>query len=752
MAKVEIKSSEDLAMKLGTTGFEGDFANGEAYKAWAEGRRISSVAGLTDEEKVFINEKVEPICAKMNDWEISQSPEYRVSDDLLQEMKDAGLWGICMPREYGGLGFSVQAEGAILQKMIGRSFAGTIPMMVVNSLGTGKFVLSYGSERQKKELLPLIASGHYTTFFGATETRAASDIFSTETTGTIEKDEKGELYLDVKNADKRYITNIGIANLGAIFVNTKDPHNYLGRNTVDIGTSCGLITPETPGVVMDKRLKPPAAFANGVIQGSFKIPLKDIIGEEDGLGKGELMMQMGLAKARGISVPNGSTAAMRVAAYTVGAFVGARAQFGRTLKDIEGLCEPLAQVAGSAYLAQAISSVAAKTVDDGGTPSISAGIAKNLSVDLMRDALHEVDRVLCGKGVMMGPSNFIRLAIDSIAVADAVEGAHHVTEWANGIQGLMRTHKHARHAIDPAMEILGAKGLGGKIKAAKRNSSALSEHIIPMGLNTIKNYFVARMPESLHSETQGDVDPKTQHYYNHINRMSRSYNMIGSAMLMHHRENAVARGNTLKRLGRIMAYNYAAACALNEFEAKGRPEEERDMLDWAVQRCMFKAEEALEELIDNYPKKKYKYVTENGCTEKVSEKSWLMSGFIRASYGPNARQWKSGDFLDHRIARGLTQPGSATRNFMADTIYIPTDATKEPIAICDVALEKWAKVREIMLEAKKEKRKEYTPEERDIIRDAEIAQSRMVAVDEYDLNMNLVRTAAEHKGFAANMA
>lgn len=733
MAKnIEIKEEEKIALELGTVGFEGDIVNGETHKGWGELRRISGIEGVSQEEKDFIDNEVQELCAMIDDWEIWQSETQMVSDEILTYMKEKGFFGLGIPKEYGGKEFSEQAHAEIVQMLVSRSFAAAIPVMVINSLGPGKLVLEYGTQEQKDEILPLISSGHYVTCFGATETNAGSDLFGgMATTGTLKKGDDGALYIDLEDVDKRYITLAPIANLLGMAYILKDPDDLLGTGNEDIGMTFSLVPRETPGLIADKRLKPnDVPFPNGVIQGNFKISAESIIGGIESAGNGQLYLQECLAIGRGITLPNGSTAAMKKAVRTVGAFVGTRQQFGRTIKDMEGLEAPLAKMAGYAYLADAVCKVSAKTVDDGGMPSVSAGVAKNHLAQMMEESMTAGIKVLCGKGVMSGPSNPLNRDLRSIQVAHAVEGAFYLNEWVIGLQGLMRTHKHARHAVSALQE---------------GNAGKMAKHAAPMAGGTAYNYVKTMLPAFAHVGGQGDVDPQFKPYYSHINRMGKAYNVAANISLMQHQDKLIARGATLKRLGDVMSYGYMAACALTEFENKGRPDGERDLLEWAVRDCMYKADEAFDDFLKNYPKKKTSFEVNEGVTDRVSKKAHISSAFMRASIHPgNARnRWAPDDRLNHRIAASVTRPGEIREN-LTKGIYIPTNPETDTVAAFDDALVKHSRASEVVLQAKLAKR-ELTAEEVEMAKIAKAACDKVVAVDEFDMNADkVVRSALEH--------
>ncbi len=738
MSKItDIKDEERTALEVGTVGWEASFVNGRPdHKAQ---RDLSNIKGLTQEEQDYFENEIEDLCALIDDWELWESDAKMAPPEVMDKMKEIGLFGLSIPKEYGGKEFSKQAISKIIKKISSRSFATAIIPIVINSLGPGELVLEYGTQAQKEKYLRKIATGEFVTCFGATEPGAGSDLFGgMASKGIVRKDDKnGELYIEIEDLNKRYITLAPIADILPVAYIMEDPDDLLGRGQKHIGMTFSLMMRDTEGVVADKRLRPNGVpFPNGIIQqnGNIHLPADSVIGGIESAGKHQQYLQECLALGRGIMLPSSSSAALQVASRATGAFVGSRQQFGRTLKDMEGLEEPLAKMAGYTYIGNAVSALGAKTVDDGGMPTVSSAIAKNHLVAMMEEGLNDSMRVLCGKGVMEGPSNPINRSIRAIPVANAVEGAYYLTKHLIiGVQGIMRSHKHARHIFN-ALE---TKSVGGLMK-----------HAVPMLGETAYSWAKAMLPSIVHEGGIGDVDPKTRHYYRHINRMGKAMQMATNVSIMHLQKGLMARGRTAGRLGDVMSYMYMAECVLSEFEAKGRPENERDLLDWSLQFCLHKSEEAFDDFLRSYPNKKTgKTIDENGNEDKFTKKNILLSEFMRASIFPayqfRARSWKPDDFLEHRVARTITVPGDVRDSLTAD-IYRPTDPATETMAAFDDALVKWTAASQIMRIAAMEKR-DFSDEEREVVEQARHAQAKVVAVDEFEMDAKtLHRSALEH--------
>lgn len=271
------------------------------------------------------------------------------------------------------------------------------------------------------------------------------------------------------------------------------------------------------------------------------------------------------------------------------------------------------------------------------------------------------------------------------------------------------------------------------------------KHAVPMVGETIASWFMAMLPSAVHGGGYDDVDPQTKHFYRHINRMSKAMQMATNVSIMDLQKGLMASGRTAGRLGDVMSYMYMAGCALSEFEANGRREEERDLLEWSVRHCLHKSEEAFDDFLKNYPKIK-KVKLSDGTKDKIITKNVLLSEFMRASIFPayqfRARSWKPDDFLERRVASTITQPGKA-RERLTRSIYRPTDPNTETLAAFDDALEKWTNASTILRQAAAEKR-DYTDGEREIIEQAYAAQARVVAVDEFEMDAKtLARPALE---------
>src|SRR4026207_1416929 len=146
---------EKEAIDAGTVWWDADLFSGKPD--WNKMLAIPAPK-LSAEEQAFVDGPCEEICAMTNDWEVTHE-RYDLSPQVWQYAKDKGFFGMIIPKQYGGLGFSAMAHSAVVLKLSTRSNALSVTVMVPNSLGPAELLLHYGSEEQKNYYLPRLAKG-----------------------------------------------------------------------------------------------------------------------------------------------------------------------------------------------------------------------------------------------------------------------------------------------------------------------------------------------------------------------------------------------------------------------------------------------------------------------------------------------------------------------------------------------------------------------------------------------------------------
>ena len=146
----EISETEQVALDAGTVGWEGELFAGKPD--WKILKKQPYLA-LTVEEQAFVDGPVEELCQKLNSWEITHV-DADLNPETWEFLKQNRFFGMIIPKEYGGLGFSAMAHRAVLQKLSSVCAVTASTVAVPNSLGPGELLLHYGTEEQKNHFLP----------------------------------------------------------------------------------------------------------------------------------------------------------------------------------------------------------------------------------------------------------------------------------------------------------------------------------------------------------------------------------------------------------------------------------------------------------------------------------------------------------------------------------------------------------------------------------------------------------------------
>ena len=241
-----ISETERTAIEAGTV-----WVDGELFSGKPDLERLASEAypGLTEEEQAFVDGPVEELCRLGDDWEVRKRKD--LSPEVWDFLKRNGFFGLVIPREYGGLGFSASAHSAIVAKIATRGMVLGSTVMVPNALGPAELLIHYGTKAQKDYWLPRQARGEAIPCFALTEPNAGSDAGSIRSSGEVFRSDDGELYLRL-DWNKRYITLAAVADVLGLAFKLTDPGNLLGKGT-DPGITCALIPTDTPGVRHDRR-------------------------------------------------------------------------------------------------------------------------------------------------------------------------------------------------------------------------------------------------------------------------------------------------------------------------------------------------------------------------------------------------------------------------------------------------------------------------------------------------------------------
>ena len=608
---------------------------------------------LSEEEQAFLDGPVEELCAMLDDWQINHEL-HDLPPEVWRFIKDNGFFGMIIPKRYGGLEFSAQAHSAVVMKVASRSSSAAVTVMVPNSLGPGQLLMNYGADEQKEHYLPRLARGEEVPCFALTSPWAGSDAASMRDSGIVCKGEfngKKDVLGIRLNFEKRYITLAPVATVLGLAFKLFDPDHLLGEKE-ELGITLALIPTDTPGVDTSQRHLPmEQAFMNGPVRGKdVFIPLDWIIGGPDYAGQGWRMLMECLADGRAISLPSLSAGAGKVCSRATGGYARVREQFHVPIGKMEGVAEALARIAGNAYAVDAVREMTANAVDQGHKPSVMSAIAKYHCTERMRRMVNDAMDVFGGTAIIMGPRNLLARTYEAVPISITVEGANILTRSLIIFgQGVIRCHPHLLDEIE-------AVGMADEEAALRRFDRALFAHAGFAISNAIRAWLLALSNGRLATPTVGG--PARRHA-RHVERMAAALAFVSDVTL-------AVLGGALKRkeslsarLGDVLAQLYITSAAIKHFESSGRPEAERALLDWACEDALWRAQEALDGFLRNFPNR------------------WLAWGLRLIVLPLGRRLAPPADRLGRQLARQIQEAGE-TRERLTRGIYV-TDRPGDPL-------------------------------------------------------------------------
>jgi len=438
----KISETEKIALRAGDVWVDGDFFSGNP-----DFKKILSepYPTLTTEESEFLRTKVEHVCEITNDHKVFAQRD--LSDDVWNYLKENRFFGMIIPKEYGGLGFSALAHSAVVQKLASHSQVLAISTMVPNSLGPAELILHYGTDEQKKHYLPRLADGREIPCFALTEPLAGSDATSISSSGEV-FEEDGEIFIRL-NFNKRYITLGSIATVIGLAFQLYDPKKLLHKGK-DLGITCALVDATKEGVIQGKRHDPLGVpFINSPVSGeNVVISINDVIGGKEGVSQGWQMLMESLSVGRGISLPSTSTGGVKLSTAVAGAYATVREQFGLSISKFEGVEDVLARLAANAYMLDAARIYTLGAIDSGKKPAVINAIMKYHSTEMFRESINDAMDVVGGAGISLGNRNLLGHAYMGAPIAITVEGANIMTRTLIIFgQGVIRCHPHAYSEI-----------------------------------------------------------------------------------------------------------------------------------------------------------------------------------------------------------------------------------------------------------------------------------------------------------------
>ncbi len=704
----------------------------EAGDVWIDGELFSGrprfetmlkepYPSLTEAERAFLEGPVEEVCALVDRQQVEKTKE--LSEETWTALRKHRFFGLALPVEHGGHGFSSLALSTIFGKLGTCSMALQSVVLIPNSVGPGELLAEVGTEEQKKHYLPRLARGDEIPCFALTEPEAGSDAGSITSRGVLFRGADGELKIRL-DWEKRYITLAPIATLLGLAFQLEDPEGLLepGQTT---GITCALVPTHLEGVDIGRRHDPLGIpFPNGPTSGrGVVIPASQIIGGIDHAGKGWRMLMEALSGGRAISLPAGAAAGAKHIARVTGAYGVVRQQFGLSIGRFEGIEEPLARIAGTTYLIDAARIFTCGAIDAGHRPAVISAILKYNSTELVRGLSLDGMDVLGGAAICRGPRNLMSDAYTVSPIGITVEGANILTRTLITFgQGAVRSHPHA-HALLESMR-------DGDASRFRRALFGQVGHLVG---SLLRSTFYSLSGGRL---VGAPVSGPTAVYFRRLSWAAARFAWASDLAMMAYGGKLKIRGKLSGRFADHLSWMVLTFSVLRRWEAEGRRAEDLPLVHWAAQHGLARIQEAWEGLLRNFD-------------------APILGLWMRGPAHWWARLLPMGappsDHLGAEIAALLQQPGAQRDRLIAD-LYQPVDP-EGPVAVLEIAFHRCVEAAPVIEKIRRAVRRGTLPKaspetlleaaeaagvitsaDRERVEAAIVARRRAIEVDDFSLD------------------
>jgi acyl-CoA dehydrogenase len=586
-----LSDTEREAIEAGDVWWDADLFTGDPD--WAKLLAFPK-AELSAEEQAFLSGPVDELCRMLDDWHINW--ELRdLPPEVWDFLKAHKFFAMIIPKSYGGLGFSAYAHSEVIRKLSTRSLTAAVTAMVPNSLGPGELLLHFGTKAQQDYWLPRLAKAEEIPCFGLTSPEAGSDAAAMIDSGVVCRGMwQGKEVLGIRlNWHKRYITLGPIATVEGLAFKLHDPDHLIGKED-DIGITLALVPTDLPGIEIGRRHLPALmSFQNGPNTGrDVFIPMDNVIGGVEQVGKGWKMLMAALAAGRGISLPSLSAAACAFVAHTTGAYARIREQFHVPIGRFGAIQERLGRIAATAYLVDAARRMTCAAIDHGHKPAVVTAIVKYHATERMRVVADDAMDVHGGKGVQDGPHNYLGTLYRAVPIGITVEGANIVTRSLIQFgQGAIRSHPYLLKEMSALEDADRERGL---------------DHFDEAFWGHVRHSFVNAMRAFGRAWTAGLFAPApdagaASRFYRPLGRYTAAFALAVDVALLTLGGGLKRREMVSARFGDILSELYLLSAVLKRFEDEGRQAADLPLVEWCMEQGFATIETRLDELLANFP-------------------------------------------------------------------------------------------------------------------------------------------------------
>ncbi len=717
----KISETEKIALRAGTLWVDGEFFSGKPDFNTIFSKPYPSLSG---EERAFLDNEVNTLCAMTNDHQVFQKRD--LPPEVWAYMKEQRFFGMIIPKEYGGLGFTALGHSAVVQKLASRSQVLAITAMVPNSIGPAELILQHGTEHQKEYYLPRLADGREIPCFALTEPLVGSDATSIRSEGVLFKDENGEVKVRL-NFEKRYITLGAVATLIGLAFVLKDPEELLGRGA-EPGITFALVPNTLEGIDQGYRHDPLGVpFINSSLYGKDVIlDIDMVVGAQEGIGEGWKMLMESLSVGRGISLPSTSSGGMKLTAHVVGAYTAIREQFGISVSQFEGIQYELGKIAATTYMMDAARIFTIGAIDAGEKPAVINAVMKYHATERFRDVINTGMDLIGGAGIILGERNLLGNPYMGAPIGITVEGANIMTRTLIQFgQGVIRCHPYAYAEIE-ALE-------SDDIEKFDR---LFFSHIGFALRNMVRMLLLSLTRGYLHFT---DRERFMARYEQKLVWSSATFAFMTDVVMGLYGGGFKKKEMLSARFGDLLSWMYLLSATLRRYEAEGKREEDKVYVEFIAANSLKEIQNAYEGIYANIG---------SGFVNLVFR---LLFGFTCRL---NTFSSMPADSTYRQLADKLST-SMESRNVLTDGIYRPED-TKEALAVIDACFAKVLEAKAVKTRIKKalgaKKLQKgaalyedalngniITTQEYDLLKEAQAMSEAVVQVDIYTIDDYLAR-------------
>ena len=588
-----ISATEREAIDAGTVSFEKGLFAGKPD--WDDLLNLEK-GKLTKEEQAFLDGPVRELCDKFDDYDYRDNK--MLPKDIWDFLKKHKFFSLVASKEYGGLGLSTYAFSRIIAMLSFKSTGLAVTMVVPNALGPAKLLTKFGTQKQRDDYLPKLATGEYVPCFALTGVTSGSDAASMRDIGIIVKD-KGKLKIKA-NFSKRYITLAPVATLIGLAVDVYDPDGLLGDDfeysnpkTKHVGITLSLLKRNHKGLQIGNRHLIPVGFINGPMRGrDVMIDIDQVIGGKDYLGKGWVMLMACLGVGRSITKPGISDASLKASTYYALLYGGIRKQFNLPIAQMEGVVEKLSDCVHYTYVNDAARLLSVAQVDRGENPAVTSAIIKYASTEDARKCVNDCMDVLAGKAICDGPNNIMQNSYLGIPSDITVEGANILTRTLiTFAQGAIRAHPYLFDEVE-------ALYMKGEQQARKKFATVMTKHACAMAWNVIGNLVHNVTRGLLIGSPSGTIAPSK--YYRMVNVQAKQFALLSDVVLLMLGGKVKAKQILSGRCADVLKNLYYAMATLKRFEDDNNTQS-LPLLDYSMKRLCHENVCSMRGIIDNLP-------------------------------------------------------------------------------------------------------------------------------------------------------